>query len=506
MKLQKTITTNVIITFFIIILAVSVASCKRGSSDKELYTLESTLDTEADVAYKAYEALVHYIEGKDIRWSSYEELVYFSDAPSYVHEKMIGDAKMTHDAENQTLSFEANPYYHRSGKYYVRNRTGELDDFSFGICKYEDYYPILITARWNNARILEITCSANPVTHTDWYVEFFLHHDESNVTVQYKIDSPREFHNIISNAIKKLPRGRRIELEEQINRRYINNSMFDGIETNNKEIEEIIQNDQSDTNSIESIVIESLDDYPVSERVLTEKDIQGLSTSELRLLRNTIFARHGRIFKDPELSDYFSLKQWYHPQYEDVSTMLSEIELKNSNFLYEEELKNNYLDTDIESMSGQKKAIPIDTSEVIIQRDGVSYYLHKVLSSETILSICRYYDVTQQELYDTNKDALESGLIVGMYLLIPYHKGAEPMNAEPVYQKEEENAPIISSDSSDSHVLTDTDELLTHKVKWNENLYSIAKKYGVDPALILRANHLTSVDLKTGQVIIIPTN
>lgn len=48
-----------------------------------------------------------------------------------------------------------------------------------------------------------------------------------------------------------------------------------------------------------------------SSRYLTEQDITGLSASQLRLARNEIFARHGRIFASDDLKTYFESKSWY---------------------------------------------------------------------------------------------------------------------------------------------------------------------------------------------------
>lgn len=44
---------------------------------------------------------------------------------------------------------------------------------------------------------------------------------------------------------------------------------------------------------------------------LTEADFKGLSAEELRLGRNEIFARHGLIFEDSQLNEYFSRQPWY---------------------------------------------------------------------------------------------------------------------------------------------------------------------------------------------------
>jgi hypothetical protein len=49
-------------------------------------------------------------------------------------------------------------------------------------------------------------------------------------------------------------------------------------------------------------------------KLITEQMLRGLSLHELRLLRNEIYARHGRIFKTDWLSQYFGGQSWYDPK------------------------------------------------------------------------------------------------------------------------------------------------------------------------------------------------
>lgn len=48
-----------------------------------------------------------------------------------------------------------------------------------------------------------------------------------------------------------------------------------------------------------------------SSRALTAADLAGLSKDDLRLARNEIYARHGRIFTSEDLAAYFASKSWY---------------------------------------------------------------------------------------------------------------------------------------------------------------------------------------------------
>jgi len=49
-------------------------------------------------------------------------------------------------------------------------------------------------------------------------------------------------------------------------------------------------------------------------KVITEAMLRGVSLHELRLLRNEIYARHGRIFRTDWLQQYFGSQPWYDPK------------------------------------------------------------------------------------------------------------------------------------------------------------------------------------------------
>ncbi|MBR3443856.1 MAG: YARHG domain-containing protein [Bacteroidaceae bacterium] len=49
----------------------------------------------------------------------------------------------------------------------------------------------------------------------------------------------------------------------------------------------------------------------LAQRELTYQDLAGLSRQDLRILRNAIYARHGRIFKDAGLRQFFNAQSWY---------------------------------------------------------------------------------------------------------------------------------------------------------------------------------------------------
>ncbi len=67
----------------------------------------------------------------------------------------------------------------------------------------------------------------------------------------------------------------------------------------------------------------------LSTDLLDEEALSGLFTEDLRILRNEIFARHGRVFKDAELQKYFAAQAWYQPNTEFKDDQLTETEVKN---------------------------------------------------------------------------------------------------------------------------------------------------------------------------------
>jgi eukaryotic-like serine/threonine-protein kinase len=62
---------------------------------------------------------------------------------------------------------------------------------------------------------------------------------------------------------------------------------------------------------------------------LNASDIAGLIDSDLRLLRNTVYARYGRVFDSPDLQQYFTKRSWYRPRGEYSDSDLSSVDRAN---------------------------------------------------------------------------------------------------------------------------------------------------------------------------------
>jgi hypothetical protein len=91
-------------------------------------------------------------------------------------------------------------------------------------------------------------------------------------------------------------------------------------------------------NAIEEQNVKLIQDYEakmhekISLEVMTDDTISGLYAEDLRILRNEIYARHGRMFSSPKSKDlqkYFEAQQWYKPDPNFKDDQLSETEFKN---------------------------------------------------------------------------------------------------------------------------------------------------------------------------------
>jgi hypothetical protein len=73
-----------------------------------------------------------------------------------------------------------------------------------------------------------------------------------------------------------------------------------------------------------------------SGRLIQPEELEPLSSAELELMRNEIYARHGWIFRRPDLQNYFESQPWYRPRSDNafysnpqVEAELSPIERRN---------------------------------------------------------------------------------------------------------------------------------------------------------------------------------
>ena len=88
----------------------------------------------------------------------------------------------------------------------------------------------------------------------------------------------------------------------------------------------------------------ALREYNASEDLLTEKIVSEFSKTDIYILRNSIFARHGYSFRKKDLRQYFDRQEWYIPVHANVRSDLTALEKQNIKLLlaYEEHAEEYY--------------------------------------------------------------------------------------------------------------------------------------------------------------------
>jgi hypothetical protein len=94
----------------------------------------------------------------------------------------------------------------------------------------------------------------------------------------------------------------------------------------------------TDKETNDTQVVETKVEFRVNEKY-TAESARKLDSSELRFKRNEIFAQYGYKFKSEELSTYFSSKEWYEPRYDDVDSLLTQLDKDNIKILLAEEVQ-----------------------------------------------------------------------------------------------------------------------------------------------------------------------
>ena len=135
-------------------------------------------------------------------------------------------------------------------------------------------------------------------------------------------------------------------------------------------------------------------------------------------------------------------------------------------------------------------ATPVNVSTNKLKVDGKLCYSHIVLERQTIYSICKAYNVTEEDLYKFNPGLKENGLKKNGILIIP------AVSTEAKAVVEEPQKAVVKSENT---------KHLKHTVKWYEtDINDIAEKYGVTVESIIKLNNLQSTKLTSRQKILIP--
>ena len=85
--------------------------------------------------------------------------------------------------------------------------------------------------------------------------------------------------------------------------------------------------------------------FPYSSfRLLNKNELKKMSLSDLRIMRNEIYARYGYIFESTgDMDNYFMTQSWYHGQHKNVSNFITGLEKKNIQMIQMIEKEKNGL-------------------------------------------------------------------------------------------------------------------------------------------------------------------
>ncbi|HEX5707395.1 MAG TPA: protein kinase [Pyrinomonadaceae bacterium] len=94
---------------------------------------------------------------------------------------------------------------------------------------------------------------------------------------------------------------------------------------------------------------------------LSESDLEDLTPQELRFLRNTVYARHGRSFTSGDLQQHFTSRTWYRPRAGYTDDMLDEADRDNLALIQEREGQGGETATADPSAVGKEVADALDS-------------------------------------------------------------------------------------------------------------------------------------------------
>ena len=178
-------------------------------------------------------------------------------------------------------------------------------------------------------------------------------------------------------------------------------SVVDSRKNSNNSVESTIESLNNDNDFSDNGLSNNTSNDVGSEYICEYSDIRYLSNSEIssltqqqaRMAINEIAARHGRIFQDPEINNYFSSKSWYKPT-------LSKEEYD----LVSDDLLNEYEQVNTERLLARKNGEDLPSIESIVNKrddaiyglyynDDYQYYLEILKDgNETIFNSFNLYD------------------------------------------------------------------------------------------------------------------
>ena len=159
------------------------------------------------------------------------------------------------------------------------------------------------------------------------------------------------------------------------------------------------------------------------------------------------------------------------------------------------------------SAAAQEYVAPaVEVSGQKVKKDGKVYYSHIVKERQTMYSISKAYNVTQEEIFEANPGLKENGLKKNSIIMIPTQSESREIASEqmPAEELKPETAQQTATDD-DKPKTVEASVHKIHTVRWYESLKDIAAKHNVPEQAIIAINNLTGSKVKNRQKLIIPS-
>lgn len=144
---------------------------------------------------------------------------------------------------------------------------------------------------------------------------------------------------------------------------------------------------------------------------------------------------------------------------------------------------------------------PVTVSKEKVKVGGKLCYSHVVLERQTLYSVSKAYGVSIEDIYKYNPSVRTEGLKKNAIILIPVVEQQNDLREKP---KKEEARIEQKSETPKETAIKTVNEPKVHIVKWYETIETIASKYKVSVEDIMKANKLSSKELKSRQRLVIP--
>ncbi|MCR4847598.1 MAG: LysM peptidoglycan-binding domain-containing protein [Bacteroidales bacterium] len=140
--------------------------------------------------------------------------------------------------------------------------------------------------------------------------------------------------------------------------------------------------------------------------------------------------------------------------------------------------------------------VVVEKSTEIVTISNKQYYMHHVKQGETLYSIARVYEISQEEILRLNPEINDLGLQADMVIGIP------------VVSQQQEEQPVVPPVVTPEVTLEDGDEYgdgyIIHTVKESERTRRLIRRYDVDSDEFHRLNPTVGSRVFVGQKVLIP--